>query len=119
MLRHAWRRGRQVLILVTARWLQLVCLVRLRQSGTRLRRSRFVQCSPDWLVCRFLLLLHLHGFGVNLAAGRGLALVFSDLELLDAFEDLDPMKAHFDAKVILQVHFSDVLNNLPIDSDFL
>ena len=56
---------------------------------------------------------------MNFATRWGLTLVFPDLQLLNSFENLDTVKAHFDAKVILQVNFRDMFNNLTIDADLL
>ena len=63
--------------------------------------------------------MHLHRLCVDLAAGWRFALVFAHLEPFDPFEDFDAMQANFNAKIILQVHLSNVFNNLTVHADLL
>ena len=56
-----------------------------------------------------------------------MALYIDDRELVaahqagdsDAFDDFDAMQAHFYPEVLLQVHLSDVIDDLSIDSNLL
>lgn len=119
VLGHAGRRRGQELILVSAQVALLVPKLLLAHSRAGLRCSdSFVLCCAHRLVCLFLM-LRLHRLGVDLAAGRSLPLVFSDLEFLDSFENLDSVQTHLDPEVILQVDFGDVFDYLSVNTDFL
>ena len=56
---------------------------------------------------------------MDLAARGRLSCILLHLKFLDAFNNLHSVEAHFNTEIVLQIHLSDVVDDLTVDSDLL